>query len=92
MSEFTKSEEKPSADWSWDIKNLKSRMDRIEHDFQGQIDALSKRVRLLVRILVDKKIVGEEIAKSVEESVAEDEEDEDKLIEWFLSEREKNKE
>lgn len=49
---------------------------------------LRKKVRLLVRILVDKKIVGEEVAKSIEESLKERN---DPVLDWFLKGLEKPK-
>jgi len=79
-----------SPDWSWDIRNLRDKINRIETDMSEQISDLKKKIKLLVRMLVDKKIVGEETAKSVEESTPEDEKlAEEKLIEWFLEERKK---
>jgi len=58
---------------------------------QRQIDDLykadrdmKKMFRLLVRILVDKKIIGEELAKTFEESKGTTKADVQKLIEWLL--------
>ena len=45
-----------------------------------------KMFRLLVRILVEKKVIGEELAKTFEETQSSDE-----LLEWFLKDDE-NKE
>jgi len=83
-------EKDTKAEWQADYNWLSKRLDRIDTEMSERIVELRKKIRLLVRILVDKKIVGEEIAKSVEESTPEDERiAEDKLIEWFLAEREK---
>lgn len=50
---------------------------------EEDIRNLRKKMRLLVRILVDKKIVGEEVAKSIEESFK----DGNKAIfDWFMDE------
>ena len=48
------------------------------------VRSLRKKIRLLVRILVDKKIVGAELAKSVEETAKKDE-----ILKWFLEEAQK---
>lgn len=45
--------------------------------------ALEKKVRLLVRLLVDKGVIGAELAKSFEETTPKSNE----LIEWFLKEK-----
>lgn len=83
-------EKQTVAEWKADYNWLAKRLDRMETEMSERIVDLKKKVKLLVRILVDKKIVGEEIAKSIEESTPEDEKlAEDKLIEWFLAEREK---
>lgn len=89
---MSESEKEVKPEWRADYNWLSRRLDRIENEMSERITKLKKRLRLLVRILVDKKIVGEEVAKSVEETVSEDEEiEETKLIEWFLAEREKEK-
>jgi len=83
-------EKDTKAAWQADYNWLSKRLDRIDTEMSERIVELRKKIRLLVRILVDKKIVGEEIAKAVEESTPEDERiAEDKLIEWCLAEREK---
>ena len=66
-----------------DYQYLTRRLDRLEQTMYDQYARLSKRIRLLVRILVDKKIVGTELAKSVEETLAEGE-DLEKVLDWFL--------
>ena len=66
-----------------DYRYLNSRMDSL----QKEIDDIRKRLRLLVRILVDKKIVGEETARSVQETKASDSE----VIDWWLKELEVKK-
>lgn len=52
--------------------------------YDERITELKKKIRLLVRLLVDKKIIGEELAKSFEETSS------DELIEWYEN-RLKNK-
>jgi len=84
-------EKDTKAAWQADYNWLSKRLDRIDTEMSERIVELRKKIRLLVRILVDKKIVGEEIAKSVEESAPEDEvKKEEELIEWFLAERKKD--
>lgn len=67
MSEKTVASE-PVVSWS-DYRYL-----------QDQIYAQKKMIRLLVRILVDKKIIGEELAKTFEESKVEVN---PAILEWF---------
>jgi len=47
---------------------------------QERVDRMGIKIRLLVRILVDKKIIGEELAKTFEETSP----DKEKLLEWFI--------
>jgi len=47
---------------------------------QERVDRMGIKIRLLVRILVDKKIIGEELAKTFEETSL----DKEKLLEWFV--------
>lgn len=61
---------------------LERRVDRLQTQMDEQCAAHIKRIRLLVRILVDKKIIGEEIAKSVEETFGEN----DAVFNWFMKE------
>lgn len=82
MSE--KIEEKP--EWKSNYDWLSRRIDQVERDAQEQCRTHARRIRLLVRLLLDKKIIGEEIAKSIEETLAEKSEDADELIDWFLEE------
>lgn len=56
-----------------DLRWLEERMDRLSK----QIRDTNKRIRLLVRILVDKKIIGPELAKSFEETSAKE------ILEWY---------
>jgi len=62
-----------------DIDYLHRRID----DQNDRIDELTDKIKLLARILVDKNIVGEEIAKSVEESEGPDNLD---LMAWLIEE------
>ena len=52
-----------------------------------RIRDLQKKIRLLTRILVDKKIIGEEMAKTFEETTLIDKKE---LLEWY-NERRKRK-
>lgn len=83
MSEEVK---KAEPDWRSDYKWLSRRIDRVENDMQEQCRNHTRRIRLFVRILVDKKIIGEEVAKSIEESLPKNEEEIDGLIDWLLEE------
>lgn len=47
---------------------------------QNRMRDQGKKIRLLVRILVDKKIIGEELAKSFEETANTDE-----ILQWYLN-------
>jgi len=44
-----------------------------------RIDKLERNMRLLIRLLVEKKIIGEELAKSFMETV-----DKNEVVEWYL--------
>ncbi len=44
----------------------------------NRVDDLRKKIKLLVRILVDKKIIGSELAKTFEETVPSD------ILKWYL--------
>ena len=57
----------------------------------NQIADLKKKIRLLVRILVEKKIIGEEIAKTFEESKMTPSESKD-LIKWYEEKHKKKTE
>lgn len=83
MSEEVKKEAEP---WRSEYKWLSRRIDRLENDMHEQCRNHSRRIRLFVRILVDKKIIGEEVAKSIEESLPKNEEEVDGLIYWLLEE------
>jgi hypothetical protein len=48
-----------------------------------RIRKTNTKIRLLVRILVDKKIIGQEMAKTFEETVDEDKANEEKTRKWF---------
>lgn len=80
MSEEVKKEQ---PDYNW----LSRRIDRLENEMYDRTNANKKRIVLLLRILVDKKTIGEEIAKSIEESYAKGNEKEvGELIDWVLEE------
>lgn len=82
MSEVKKEDSRP---WQSDYDWLSKRIDRLQTQMDEQCSAQAKRIRLLVRILVDKKIVGEEIAKSVEETFKKEE---SAVLDWFNKELE----
>jgi len=64
---------------------LERRVDRLADEMREQCRNHARRIRLFVRILVDKKIIGEEVAKSIEETLP----DESKaLLDWFNGELE----
>lgn len=69
-----KEEETPNY-ITWDEHRRSMRY--LEEDVRN----LRKKMRLLVRILVDKKVVGEEVAKSIEESLKGRS---DPVLDWFL--------
>lgn len=55
-----------------------------EHDWiNRRLDRIETKIRLLTRLLIEKKIIGSDIAKSIEETSAED------LIDWYMKEIEK---
>lgn len=83
MSEEEKKSERP---WQSDYNWLEKRVDRLQNQMNDQCAAQSKRTRLLVRILVDKKIIGEEIAKSIEETLVEEEKANKAIFNWFMGE------
>jgi len=71
-----------------DLSYLSRRVDRIETTMYDRFSAMSKRIRLLVRILVDKKVIGPELAKSVEETFGQNP-DADALLDWLIEMLEK---
>ena len=80
-------EKKSEPEWKGDCDYLSKRIDRLENEMYDRDMQNKKRTILLLRILVDKKIIGEEIAKSIEESFAKnDEEEANDLIDWLLEE------
>ena len=79
-------EEKTAVpEWKGDYNYLSKRLDRIETDLSERISNLKRKIRLFVRILVDKKIIGEEVSKSIEEVFAEDNETiDEETLNWLL--------
>ena len=65
-------EKTASAVSHYDIEWINRRLDKIE-----------TKIRLLTRLLIEKKIIGADIAKSIEETSAED------LIDWYMKEVQK---
>ena len=64
----------------YDIQYLQRQIDSLYKSDQD----IKKLIKLLVRILVDKKIIGEELAKTFEESKKPAKEDLAKLIDWLF--------
>ena len=55
---------------------------------QQQIDRLNKKVRILIAILTEKKMIGEAMAKVIEETEAQNTNPfklDEKSLEWLLS-------
>lgn len=79
-------EEKTAVpEWKGDYNYLSRRLERMETDFSERISNLKRKIRLFVRILVDKKIIGEEVSKSIEEVFTEDNEAiDEETLKWFL--------
>lgn len=79
-------EEKAAVpEWKGDYNYLSRRLERMETDFSERISNLKRKLRLFVRILVDKKIIGEEVSKSIEEVFAEDNEAiDEETLNWLL--------
>jgi len=69
--------EEPKIVTQNDLQWHSQRMDRIDK----RINRINKKIRLLVRILVDKKIIGPELAKSFEETEAIA--DIEKILKWY---------
>jgi len=84
-----KQEEKPmtKSDYEWLSRRIDSLQERMFEENQN----LRRKLRLLVRIMVDKKIIGAELAKSVEESFASDDEAANDKLEWLLKSLEEEK-
>ena len=78
MSEVKKEDCTCSCSCESDMKWLHRRIDSVNEDYQR----LRKMLRIVVAILVDKKLIGENIAKSFMES--KERGDADKLIEWLV--------
>jgi len=86
-------EEEKKAEWKSDYDWLSKRIDRVENEMREQCRTHARRIRLFVRILVDKKIIGEEVAKSIEEVFAEDNAAiDEKTLKWLLDSVNENKE
>jgi len=70
------------------VEKSESAISRSEVDYiNKRIDTQNRKIRLLVRILVDKKIIGVELAKSVEETFTGDNDLASyDLIDWLLEE------
>lgn len=70
-----KSEEQPRYLTREDIRWMERRMENMQ-----------KQIRLIIRIMVDKKLIGEEIAKSFMETA-----DTEAILQWFLDREKENK-
>jgi len=82
------SEKEEAKPWQPDVNWLQRRLDRLEDEMREQCRTHARRIRLLVRILVDKKIIGEETAKSVEETFGKKG---NIKLDWLYEELEKRK-
>ena len=49
--------------------------------YDNKITMLEKKIKLLVRILVDKNLIGEQLAKTFEETTPDNKE----LINWYMN-------
>lgn len=68
-----------TPNYASEIKYINDRLDLIHQRRRED----KRMFRLLVRLLVDKKVIGEEIAKTFEETQSNKE-----LLEWFLKNNE----
>lgn len=80
---YTEKAEVAAKDYTREIQYLSERIDRIHTIIRED----KKMFRLFVRILVDKKVLSPELAKTFEETQSNEE-----LIEWFLKDDEKETE
>lgn len=62
-----------------DLDWVHKRIDYVNEDLR----AMRSKLRLLVRILVDKKIIGVELAKTFAEAKEISPEDMDRIVAWF---------
>lgn len=74
MMSIKSEEEQPKYLTREDIRWMERRMENMQ-----------RQIRLIIRIMVDKKLIGEEIAKSFMETA-----DKEAVLRWFLD-REENK-
>lgn len=65
-----------------DIDYINSRIDRINE----RIDKLNKKVALVLAVMIDKGMIGENLAKKIEESKGDDSD----LIDWLMEEIKKS--
>ena len=76
--EEKKEESARICDCESEVRWLNRRLDSVNEDYRR----LRKMVRIVVAILVDKKFIGENVAKTFMES--KETADIDKLVEWLL--------
>lgn len=50
-----------------------------------RLDRMSKQLRVIIAVLVEKKIIGDALQKAIEESKSDEE-----LIDWFMKEIQKS--
>ena len=67
-----------------DYQRLSNRLDYLDQYYSRELDAIKKRFKVLIAFLIDKKVIGEQIAKAIQETKSETESF-DKLIEWFMN-------
>ena len=63
-------EETPECITKDELKWIERRIENNDKYITNRVEKLETKIRLLVRILVDKKMIGAELAKTFEESVA----------------------
>lgn len=61
-----------------DIDYVNNRIDRVNE----RIDKLNKKVALVLAVMIDKGMIGENLAKKIEESKGDDSD----LIDWLMEE------
>lgn len=66
-----------------EVTRLSNRLDYLDQYYSRQFDTINKKIKVLVAFLIDKKVIGEQVAKAIQETKSETESF-DKLIEWFM--------
>ncbi len=87
MSECEKAEA-PECITKDELKWIERRIENNDKYMTNRVQKLETKLRLLVRILVDKKLVGTELAKTFEESI-EPKRDTSKIVEYYEAKNQK---